>query len=235
MEKLKNFILKLKSFFNYFLIGYIGLNGLYLILYLVYMIVCNAKYKKEYDFTVYNAGSFIITILSNIIYIGFFVAALILLKKDKQKEAKFLFVGWFIYSLFSRFFNSYSGINTMVNGDIVEGILILFIALSMLFAMISIMLEVFNGNDKLSFFAPLAFIVAFSFSTIYSIFELISTIVNAKDYFVFPFYQIPSLFTGPVIIILLALVAYIFITPVEEVDEIVIENNDSFEEQKDNE
>ena len=221
MSALKNIILKCKSFFKYFLIGYLALDVLELITYIVYMIVYNAKYKSEYNYNynIYSASSAITYFISSIVGIALLVLLIYLVIKEKQKEAKFVFTGWFIYLLFTRLYSAFDGINTMIWGDILAGIFSLFITLSLLFAMGAIMLEVFNGNKKFSALSPLFFVIALGISLITMIISIISLIANIGDSLIFPFYQIPSLFMGPIFIIIIALTAYTYVTPEDASDD----------------
>lgn len=215
MSALKNNILKLKSFFKYFLIGYAALDVLTIVSYLVYMIIYNVKYKNEYGagYSIYSASNFVTYIISSLVGLAFLVLLIYLVIKDKQKEAKFLFTGWFIYNLFTRFYNSLDGINTMIWGSVLSGLFSLFTTLSLLFAMGAIMLEVFNGNKKLSDLSPLFFIIALGLSLISMIISFASLIANAGGSYVFQFYQLFSMFMEPLFIVIMALVAYIYVTP----------------------
>ena len=219
MTALKNLILKLKPYFKYFIIGYASLYVLSLFSYLAYMVIYNVKYKNEYnvDYTVYSAKSFISYILGSIVFLAILALLIYLLIKKKDKEAKFLFTGWFIYSLVYRIFNLMDGFDNAIYGDAAGGILTFLIFLSLVFAMGAIMLEVFNGNKKFSEFSPLCFIIAFGLSIISMILTIIGSFDNNS--LVFPFYVLINMFFDPLFIIILALIAYTYITPADDSNE----------------
>ena len=227
MEKIKNLILKLKNYFKWLLIGYASLEVLYFLSYFLYMIIYNIKFKNEYnvDYYAYRWSSFVSFTLQELLMIAILLALLYFLFKNKEKEAKFLFTGWFIYTLVLRIFNLFNGVNNILNGGegIIFGLLTFLGGLVFLLALVGIIIEVFNGSKKISEFSPIFFLVAFAFAFILSVFNLIGSF---GDNYVYPFYTLFSIWQYPIFILMMTSVAYIYITPSENSTEEINKTNE---------
>lgn len=216
MNALKDLLLKFKSNFKLFVVIYAGLEALYYLSNFLYMIIYNVAFKHEYnvDYVPYTFTSFLNLILNMILILGILAILIFFLYKGKDKEAKFAFTGWFIYTLVSRIFGLFDGALGVFNNDglgAASSILGFLGGLAFLLGLAGLMLEVFNGSKTLSNFSPLCFIIAFGLALFNSILSLVG--LFNEDLLVFRFYSLFSIWLYPLFIFIMALVGYLYITP----------------------